>query len=370
MRRSAPALLVAAWAALLTVPTLTAHAQQNNVVVPNSLANTEGSGNNSYPFNIFPLAVSSLRFQQVFNAGEFGTRRLLITDLEFRPDAAQGIDFLGFINDIQINLSTTSAAADGLSTTFANNVGANNTIVYPRYNLTLSSGFLGPLLGPKNFDVTIRLNTPFVYEPTLGNLLLDVRTYVSLADTVIMDAVRTTGDSVSRVYALDVNAVTGTADSLGLITRFKAIRISSLTGKILLQQASNLGIPLTFEFRLPNGSRFTRTEIPDLSGNFRIDNIPSTAYEVAIKGSKWLQKTVNVDLTSGDVSGFNYTLRGGDANNDNVVDITDLLLLIAHYNQSLPSAGYLDLVDFNNDTVDDISDLLILISNYNQLGDP
>lgn len=376
MRRSALPLLAAGLTALLTLPTASAYAQNLSLVVPSSLAATEGSDNNSYPFNLYPVEVSSMRFQQVYSAAQFGIHRLRITALRFRPDSEQGSSFFSFIDDVQIRLSTTPMAVDSLSTTFAANVGSDDMIVYPRQNLTLSSDFTGSALGPMTFDVGMVLNNPFIYEPTGGNLLLDVRTFACTADTVVLDATGAGGDSLSRVYALDVNAATGTADTLGLITQFTAVKISTLSGRIELQQASNLGIPITFEFRIPNtNTRFARTVIPNGAGNFSIENIPSAAYEVAVKGSKWLQRTDDVDLTNGDVSGFNYTgpinsLRGGDANDDNAVDTSDLSLLIAHYNQIFPSLNYLDAADFNNDNTNDIADLFILIGNYNLIGDP
>ena len=376
MRRFAPVLLAATLAALLTAPAASVRAQQNNVTVPSSLANIEGNGNNSYPFNIYPVLVPSMRYQQIYAASEFGTRRLLITDIEFRPDALQGLNFLGFVDNVQINLSTTSATVDNLSSSFAANIGLNDTIVYNPSNLTLSSQYNGLGSGPANFDVSIRLTTPFVYEPTQGRLLLDVRTFASTTDTTIFDAVNTTGDSVSRVYALNVGAASGTRDSLGLVTRFKAIQISTLAGRIDLEEAfTNLGIPIIFEFRRnDNNTRFTRTVFPNNAGNFQINNLPSANYEVGVKGHRWLRKTVDVDLTSGDSSGFNYTLKGGDGNDDNVVDVSDLILIINHYNQKkntpLNNSNFLEAVDFNNDDVNDVGDLLIVIHNYNKLGDP
>mgnify|MGYP000010220618 FL=1 len=62
-------------------------------------------------------------------------------------------------------------------------------------------------------------------------------------------------------------------------------------------------------------------------------------------------------------------LRAGDANNDNVVDIIDLLVLVAAYNRTSPAAGYNFAADFNLDGANDIVDLLLLIGNYNQMGD-
>ena len=50
-------------------------------------------------------------------------------------------------------------------------------------------------------------------------------------------------------------------------------------------------------------------------------------------------------------------------------DIADLLLLIAHYNQTQSSGNYLEAADFNGDGANDSADLLLLIGNYNQMGD-
>src|SRR5207249_8841041 len=102
--------------------------------------------------------------------------------------------------DIQIDLSTTSAGDDGLSTTYANNVGADDTVVFTRGALTLSSAFTGPPDGPKDFDIIITLTTPFLYNPALGNLLLDVRNFGG-GFTTVLDAVpNQTGDGVSPVW--------------------------------------------------------------------------------------------------------------------------------------------------------------------------
>ena len=63
------------------------------------------------------------------------------------------------------------------------------------------------------------LSTPFLYNPALGNLLLDVRNFGG-GSTTSFDAVFTSGDGVSRVYNSDVNSTTGSPDTLGLVTGF------------------------------------------------------------------------------------------------------------------------------------------------------
>jgi hypothetical protein len=190
------------------------------IVVPNSAAMTEGDGNNAWPFNRGDS--SSQRYQQVFAASQFGglpSGGGLISQIVFRPDAFFGNAFTSTLPDIQIDLSTTSAPDDGLSTTFANNVGSNDTVVFARGPLTLSSAFTGPPNGPKDFDIIITLTTPFFYNPANGNLLLDVRNFGG-GSTTFFDAVFQVGDGVSRVYSQNVNDATGTPDSIGLVTGF------------------------------------------------------------------------------------------------------------------------------------------------------
>lgn len=143
-----------------------------------------------------------------------------------------------------------------------------------------------------------------------------------------------------------------------------------VSGHITLQNAVNQAQPLTFEFRPTDATQpFVRAVTLNADRTFSLAGIPRKAYHVRIKGAKWLAKVLTVDTTNGDVSEVNTTLRAGDANNDNAVDIVDLLLLIAHYNQVSPNAGYVEAADSNCDGITDIVDLLLLIGNYNMLGD-
>jgi hypothetical protein len=191
------------------------------IVVPNSLAAVESGNANAAPFNIGFFGLSSARYQQVFAASEFSSLSgpQLITQIAFRPDATNATAFSSTISNVQINLSTTSLARGGLSTTFAANVGADDTVVFSG-SLSLSSAFTGPPEGPKDFDIVINLQTPFLYDPTAGNLLLDVRNF-SGETTVFFDA--GDSDTVSRAgtEASGVNSPTADfVDPLVLVTQF------------------------------------------------------------------------------------------------------------------------------------------------------
>jgi hypothetical protein len=200
---------------------LSSPASAQNVVVPNALANVEGNFNNGFPFNLTAFGLSSQRYQQVYAANNFSTitSPTLITAISFRPDGSSGTAFGSTLPNIQINLSTTSAAVDALSTTFAANVGGNDTVVFSGPLSLSSSNIGGP---PRNFDIVITLQTPFLYDPTAGNLLMDVRNF-SAGTTTFFDAENTPGDAISRVYTFTGNVNSTVADqsnTAGLVTQF------------------------------------------------------------------------------------------------------------------------------------------------------
>jgi hypothetical protein len=205
---------------------------QTTVVVPNSLAAADGNQANVFPFNCGYNSLSSQRYQQVYSGVEVGSGR--ITQIRFRQeaeqedgDARQDDDFelsLGPINipNVTITLSTTSAAVDALSTTFANNVGADVTTVF-NGTLTLSSATCSS--SPCPFDIVIPLSNSFEFDGSVGNLLLDVsmHTCVDLG-WFRFDANLDYGDSVSRTYTTSSGGVSSTeadgVDTGGLVTQF------------------------------------------------------------------------------------------------------------------------------------------------------
>ncbi|WP_145367601.1 hypothetical protein [Maioricimonas rarisocia] len=196
----------------------------DQIVVPNGLENVEGNGNNGFPFNIAGFGVASQRYQQVYGAPDFAALPgpVLITELVFRPDGGLGRRFNQTLTDIQINLSTTSVEPDNLSSTFADNVGADDTIVFDGA-LSLSSADTGPAQGPRDFDIVIVLETPFLYNPAAGNLLLDVRNYNG-GFTTQFDAHNADADAISRASTNqigDVNSPIATfSNTAGLVTQF------------------------------------------------------------------------------------------------------------------------------------------------------
>ncbi|HMB95741.1 MAG TPA: hypothetical protein VKK61_06850 [Tepidisphaeraceae bacterium] len=231
--------------AIIGVSDLSAWAVNTPVVVPNGSASTEGNDDNAFPFDIGAGSLSSERYQQAYNASSFAaiTTPELITQLIFRPDSLAGGAFDSTISNIQIDLSTTTKSANSLDATFANNVGLDDTVVF-NGSLHLSSTFTGPVNGPKDFDIVINLTTPFLYDPGVGNLLLDVRNF-SGGTTTSFDAADLT--EVGRVYttsvpAGDVTSSSGTVENNnGLVTKFTFSSIVPEPGVSVLVLAGLLG---------------------------------------------------------------------------------------------------------------------------------
>ena len=213
--------------AFLILTQLSALGQTRTLFVPGDLENRFGNGGTTAPLHI--ISGASARYQQVYSATEFASAVvdvLLITGLYFRPDQS-GRSFTATLPDIQFNLSTTPVVPDGLSIVFADNLGLDDTVVYNRGSLALhSTGGITPF----SVDIWVPLTTPFLYRPSQGNLLLDIRNFAG-GDTTFIDGAFTVGDSLSSVSAYtgtgtgSVDSFTGRASTFGMVTLFEYVPV-------------------------------------------------------------------------------------------------------------------------------------------------
>jgi uncharacterized protein (TIGR03437 family) len=189
------------------------------VVLPN--ANATAAGNASTSLTTLPAA--SVEIQETAGTGQFPAGTIQITQLSLRAAPGSG-PISATIGTLQVYLSTspnypnTSGAGKNLmSTTFANNVGADKTLVYSGSNVTLSDGgCTSP--GPCPFDINIIFSTPFTYTPASGPLLIDLLETNVNAKSGAFDAASFTspGGSVAQVVGPFGNA-TGQFSYQGLI---------------------------------------------------------------------------------------------------------------------------------------------------------
>lgn len=233
--RAVAALLASA---LLTGPTASAAF----LIVPPDLGNTQGGLGGTTPF-AFPTT-NGVRSQLVYDASLFAgvSGPQLITAIQFRPiDPAGGIFGTTLtVADVRLQLSTTGRSDENrnpLSTTFADNVGADARTVYTG-PLTLTTTSAQLPNGTRAFDYIITLQTGFVYDPAAGNLLLD--TLVPVGAAVggngffgAFPRFDTTGRANDGIYAVINNpssgsATTGILSTSGPVTRFELTPVAAV----------------------------------------------------------------------------------------------------------------------------------------------
>lgn len=143
------------------------------LVVPNaqtSVAGVAGPGG-------LPIETNKeYRLQEILGSGQFKSGPITISRIAFR--AAPGTGPVNATSpSLSLYLSTspyypnTSGSGPLITTTYANNTGPNNTLVYSGPVSLTSPGCAGP--APCSFDMVIVFNQPFLYDPGQGRLLLD-----------------------------------------------------------------------------------------------------------------------------------------------------------------------------------------------------
>ncbi len=194
--RAAFAVLFAAWFA---APNL-ARAD----VIVGAPASTDSG--NCIPFGCNYFDESDTDYQQVYGSTNF-VGPITIIGLEF----FNTVDFSGGGTEAQagsyvISLSTTQAAVNGLDATdLSNNLGPDNTTVYSGDVPTLSDGVL-----------KFTLTTPFTYDPSKGNLLLDVQLEYGDTEGLIYFDINGEEGLASRASS----SAGGFADDTAIVTGF------------------------------------------------------------------------------------------------------------------------------------------------------
>jgi hypothetical protein len=202
------------------------------LAVPNALRAVEGNSGSNLPFILG--GPNTMRYQQVYDASQFSLAAGggWIYMLTFRLDSEKNKSgFSAVVTNVEIRLSITQKQPDGLSSVFSENIGCNETVVLSN-SLAMASGF-APFGQPQAWWIRVPLSTLYWYDPAAGNLLMDVWLREGVDDrtvpVVLFDAQDTPGDSVSRVWAFSVeDAISGFADSVGLVTLFTIAPVPSL----------------------------------------------------------------------------------------------------------------------------------------------
>jgi hypothetical protein len=209
-------------AALLMLGTAASPAAATILVVPAASEFAEGNSANAFPFGATSTSIQPTRYQQVYLASEFATGGgpLLLQEIRFRTDGPLGSSAPVTIQSVDVRLSTTSKAPDGLdSVALDQNVGADAVTVYAGSLswVSANSGIVHP------FDLAVAFTTPFFYDPAAGNLLLEVFNDSDVLPLdYFLDAESEQGDGISRVVqgVTTAGQPVTVAGTVGLVTEF------------------------------------------------------------------------------------------------------------------------------------------------------
>ncbi len=105
------------------------------------------------------------------------------------------------------------------------------------------------------------------------------------------------------------------------------------------------------------------------SGVFIVPGVSIGTVDILVKHSHTLAELRTGVIGSGNNS-FNFgTLRQGDANNDNFINVTDFSILATAFNTLEGQPNYNANADFNDDGIINITDFSLLATNFGQSGD-
>ena len=185
---------------------------QLSVTIPAGLAAVEGNSSNAFPWNRFS-STQNLQQQMFYDSTHFTSQGIVgpivITKLTWRANATTASWAGGTQTGCWIDLSTAAFDQAAVTTNMVSNHGADYARVYSGNVAVLpgtgnGTGVPGPVL----VDQPI---TPFIYDPSLGDLCIDTfvpsLSWAAAAGTSL--DVQTTGSLSSRVFN-STNAAAGT----------------------------------------------------------------------------------------------------------------------------------------------------------------
>jgi len=244
------------------------------VVAPNVLATNDGNASATAP----PGGPTSLREMTIYDASQFGelSGPSFLTQFAWRPDTTPGPSGPRSLT-LRIYASTTSRSAAGISTTFAENLGANNTLVFDGPLVWATANLPGPG-NTRQFDVVFPFTTPFLYDPAVGNLVLDMQ-FSANGESIRFDAV-SGNPTINKVVNTSSSAATTGGFGVPEVIQFTfrailSVRLTETNTVLIAWPAPSTGFELQQNVGLGSDNWMAVETAPATVGSERQVIVPS-----------------------------------------------------------------------------------------------
>lgn len=165
-----------------------------SAIVPPAFGLSEGVGSNQI------LCCDDAHEQMIYNGSAAAPVMPLggtITAIAFRVEGPDGNAVNADIRDVEIRMSTSPNSFQSYSEEFARNIGADDTVVFPRGTIHLTSTWSPQ--GPNPAQLRFPLAHPFFYYPGAGSLEIEIFVYKSATGPIVLDSASPT-DSAIRIH--------------------------------------------------------------------------------------------------------------------------------------------------------------------------
>ncbi|MBI3869137.1 MAG: hypothetical protein HY299_11475 [Verrucomicrobia bacterium] len=213
-------------------------------VVPPENATLEGSG-------VSAALSLPLRQQELYDSSLFAPEPIQITQIRYRLDGLLGAKQGGFgvfLSNATVRLSTTAKRPGELDFRFEDNYGPDLTEAFHGDWLVSAKPFPLGSVPPHDFDIILQLSSPFLYDPTVGNLLVETVMRDHSPLLISQDSAAPNGKT-QRIFIQDPNstlAAIGDSSAAVILVGYSPAKIAP---RIFTQPASHIvleGDPVEF----------------------------------------------------------------------------------------------------------------------------
>ncbi len=230
------------------------------------------------------------------------------------------------------------------------------------------------LTGVDQTTGTVFLTLPNYVEDTTVQLMSTSSRVQVPTSVVVRKGQRTAAFPVATLDVLSSQTAQIVAHALdATVSTEVTVGAPPLIGRLVFNGASGANVPTqaTLQFRehLRPEVLIEKVVALDANGNFATEAPSGRAFDVSVKESVYLRRTLSLDSRTDPLDNVQFGMIPGDCNGDNSVNLFDFLVLRQAFGSAPGSPNWNDRADLNRDGSVNLVDFVMLRSNYGRSGD-